>query len=83
MQDDFIHPAQACTCLGLGLVRGVQPDTGTLFVLSHLPPHAISRVNCLIGGTSVLPESILLQQHAVGDPLSFLKFILWFCYRNN
>lgn len=46
-------------CLALGIVRSVDPLTGTLYVLTDAPPEVLASVSCVVGGRLELPTSLL------------------------
>ncbi|XP_078495940.1 polynucleotide 5'-hydroxyl-kinase NOL9-like [Ciona intestinalis] len=68
--EDFIPPAQPCTCIGMGLVRGVDPDNGFIYIVADLNLQQLQEVNCIIRGNSSIPEPLFLEQkkEATKDP---------------
>ncbi|XP_046569145.1 polynucleotide 5'-hydroxyl-kinase NOL9-like isoform X2 [Haliotis rubra] len=51
-----------CQCLGLGLVRGIDPKTKLLYIVTPLTQDELSKVNVLVKGSVTLPDQVTRQQ---------------------
>uniref|UniRef100_H2YPZ6 NOL9 C-terminal domain-containing protein n=1 Tax=Ciona savignyi TaxID=51511 RepID=H2YPZ6_CIOSA len=60
--DDIIPPPHPCQCVGVGLVRGIDHDSGVIYVLSDLSLDQLLTVDCIIRGNSAVPEPLMLEQ---------------------
>ncbi|XP_054278217.1 polynucleotide 5'-hydroxyl-kinase NOL9 [Macrosteles quadrilineatus] len=49
-------------CRGFGIVRAVDWQNNTLFLITPLPPSELSGVNCLVKGNIGLPDSLYYNQ---------------------
>ena len=63
----LLRDAPLCQCVGLGLVRHIDPVSRKLFVVTPVPPERLGQVNTLLRGSVDLPPS-LLQQAAEQGP---------------
>ena len=62
-----------CQCIGMGVVRGVEPDSNVAYIVSDLEPSQIEKVNCIVRGDLTLPEPLLAQREkSVSDLLQRL-----------
>lgn len=46
-------------CVGVGIVRSVDPARGLLFVLTDVPEEVLQTVDCILGGRLELPHALL------------------------
>ncbi|XP_076811215.1 polynucleotide 5'-hydroxyl-kinase NOL9-like isoform X2 [Clavelina lepadiformis] len=60
--DNSLLPAPPTfPCLGLGLVRGVDPESGMIFIVTDLTLGLLERVNCVVFGNYSFLEPLMLQ----------------------
>ncbi|KAL5288860.1 NOL9 family protein [Megaselia abdita] len=50
------------SCLGVGIVRGIDDKTKKVYLLPSCSLNVLSKVNCLAMGTIVLPSALLINQ---------------------
>ncbi|XP_046342656.2 uncharacterized protein LOC124123529 isoform X1 [Haliotis rufescens] len=51
-----------CQCLGLGLVRGIDPKTKLFYIVTPLTQDELGKVNVLVKGSVTLPDQVTRQQ---------------------
>nr|XP_039272952.1 polynucleotide 5'-hydroxyl-kinase NOL9-like [Styela clava] len=56
--DEYLTAPPVCKCIGLGIIRGVDPANKNLYVISHLHETVLKDVNCLTLGVSSIPECL-------------------------
>eukprot|EP00092_Neocalanus_flemingeri_P043126 GFUD01047430.1.p2 GENE.GFUD01047430.1~~GFUD01047430.1.p2 ORF type:complete len:337 (-),score=83.91 GFUD01047430.1:77-1087(-) len=54
--------------LGLGLVRNIDMTAGVLYLATSIHTSVLDRVNCLMVGSTRLPDSVLLSHRMKGSP---------------
>lgn len=59
-------------CVGLAIVRAIDPVARELFLLTPVPPHILSQVTVFVRGAIHLPGIMLLQVWSPPVPLSLL-----------
>lgn len=60
-----LYRPPVCRCLGLGVVRGVDPKNRLAYIISDLTSSEIEQVNCLIRGDTSLPDVLLGDKESV------------------
>jgi polynucleotide 5'-hydroxyl-kinase GRC3/NOL9 len=66
----FLLSAPRCECIGLGIVRTIDPVAHQFFVLTPVPPDQLQRVNTLVKGAMFLPAPTLQRGVRAHPPLS-------------
>ncbi|XP_063063938.1 polynucleotide 5'-hydroxyl-kinase NOL9 [Engraulis encrasicolus] len=61
-----------CSCVGLGVLRGVDMIRGLYFLVTPVPPALLSRVNCLLLGEISLPKALMTTQGGVDGDLPYV-----------
>ena len=64
-EDDDIPEPPVCPCIGMGIVRGVDVKNNIAYIVSDLSLSEIEKVNCVIRGDLVLPESFLTNNEKI------------------
>ena len=54
--------------LGIGLVRNIDMSAGVLYLATCTPTAVLNSVNCLLAGTTKIPDSVLLSNKQKGSP---------------
>lgn len=54
--------------LGMGLVRNIDMSAGVLYLATSIPTSVLDNVNCLLTGSTRLPDSVLLSHKQKGAP---------------
>jgi len=54
--------------LGWGLVRNIDMTAGVLYLVTSIPSKVLDKVNCLLVGSTKLPDSIILSNKQKGSP---------------
>jgi len=54
--------------LGIGLVRNIDMSAGVLYLATSTATKALNNVNCLLAGTTRIPDSVLLSNKQKGSP---------------
>jgi len=54
--------------LGVGLVRNIDMSAGVLYLATNVPSSSLDTVNCLMAGSTRLPDSVLLSHKQTGSP---------------
>jgi len=54
--------------LGIGLVRNIDMSAGVLYLATSTTTTALNNVNCLLAGTTRIPDSVLLSNKQKGSP---------------
>ena len=54
--DDYLPSPPVCSCVGIGVVRGVNPATNELYIITDLVLKELSKVNCIVVGDLVFPD---------------------------
>jgi len=54
--------------LGIGLVRNIDMSAGVLYLATSTATTALNNVNCLLAGTTRIPDSVLLSNKQKGSP---------------
>ncbi|CAL1538995.1 unnamed protein product [Lymnaea stagnalis] len=51
-----------CSCLGLGIVRGIDTAKGLLYIVTPLPKVSLRKMNTILKGSLTLPDQIIFKQ---------------------
>jgi len=54
--------------LGVGFVRNIDMSAGVLYLATSTATTALNNVNCLLAGTTRIPDSVLLSNKQKGSP---------------
>ncbi|KAM6976958.1 polynucleotide 5'-hydroxyl-kinase NOL9 [Aplochiton taeniatus] len=63
----LLSKVPTCSCLGFGIVRGVDIQRGLYFLLTPVEPSVLKQVNCFLLGTVLLPSSIFTTQLGIEE----------------
>ncbi|PIK44355.1 hypothetical protein BSL78_18797, partial [Apostichopus japonicus] len=57
----LLKETPVCECLGVGLIRGIDPVSKLFYIITPAPSEQLQRVNALVKGTHSLPLTALKQ----------------------
>lgn len=63
----LLSKAPTCSCVGFGIVRGIDMQRGLYFVLTPVEPSVLAQVNCFLLGKVLLPSAIFTTQLGIEE----------------
>ena len=64
----FLSSTPICECVGLGLIRAIDPDQCVYYIVTPLPLEQLARVNTILKGNVELPTTALIDGGVVHAP---------------
>lgn len=70
----FVEKSPVAECIGLGIVRNIDPARKLLYVLTPLPLDRLQQVNALLKGNIEIPAAIMLSTKQANAPYVSSEF---------
>ncbi|XP_031552289.1 polynucleotide 5'-hydroxyl-kinase NOL9-like isoform X2 [Actinia tenebrosa] len=70
----FFKDTPIIECVGLGMVRNIDPNNKLFYILTPVPLDQLQRVNTLLKGNLEIPATLLLKERRPGSPYVSSEF---------
>ncbi|CAH1782633.1 unnamed protein product [Owenia fusiformis] len=68
----FLEETPVTECLGLAIIRGIDPNRKIFYVVTSLPTTELSKINVFLKGAVDIPQSYLIHKKPVGKPMPYM-----------